>query len=99
MNEKDKTLLEVWRLLDNMWCHHQDGSDFDPIPEKFVDKITGQTKYNELIAEKLRIDECHKKHEITSNTANETLLFDIIFNEIQHIIRKALDEENRKQMR
>ena len=52
MNEKDKTLLEIWRLLDNMWCHHQDGSDFFPVPKEFKDKATGQTKYNELKAEK-----------------------------------------------
>jgi hypothetical protein len=35
-NKQEDTLIKVWNRLEEMWLHHQDGSDFCPITKVYL---------------------------------------------------------------
>ena len=69
--KQEDTLIKVWNRLEDMWCHHQDGSDFLPISKKYL----GDPFSKEVLKER-------------KERGNESILFDIIFNEINLISKQ-----------
>ena len=95
---KEEALIKVWNILDNMWGHHGDGSDLWPVPMKFRDEGLYTTDYDGLIAARnFYKDKCN--HPDVNHTVNESLVFDIVFNEIKHIVRNNVSKENQKLLR
>lgn len=81
--KQEEALIQVWKKLDGMWCHHLDGSDLSPVPARF------KGDWQKAVAERKERGE----------HGAEFQAFDIVFNEIQHIIRDALPEELKKEIR
>lgn len=84
---REDALIEVWNLLNDMWIHHGDGSDFWPIPKDC------RESFDTLMAKRKYYAELSKD---TGHTVESTLAFNIIFNEIRPIIRNSLPEEKWK---
>ncbi len=97
--DREAALVAVWNKLDEMWQHHGDGSDFFPVPQKFRNK-DGQTDYDKIKEHKSLNAELHKLHPalMAGRTPEISLLFDIVFNEIQHLVSNNVSREARAKM-
>lgn len=73
-NIQEELLIKIYHRLDDMWFHHQDGSDFMPA-------LTGETYSSQ------------RNQAYIKSYGEQSVLFNIVFNEILPEIKKALPPE------
>jgi hypothetical protein len=80
-SERDEKLIAIWKRLDGMWFHHQDGSDLVPVPKRFKDAFSPEYQ------------------EYRKKWGNESMVFDIIFNEVLHDIESLISKNRHKDLK